>query len=155
MMYAFDPIVYTGLTDTATGFSGNTSLQDVRPGSQLTLDTAENQDLSTYDLWTDPNPSADLALSGTSDPAFASAAIATPYPNAQPPNSNSWAGLSALAKFGSAFSALIGGSTATVQGAAASGNTPTTVAPLYHPNGTTLAILVIVTVAAILLLRGD
>jgi len=157
IVYAFDPVVYTGLTDTADGFSGPSTLSgDVVPGSPVLLDSAEDDTQSTYDLWENPNTSADLALSGVSDPAFASADIATPYPNSQPMNNQSWAGLSIFAKLGSAFAALTGGSTATVTGTPTSPTTMTTGAPApYHPNGTTLAVLLIVVVAAVVLMRGE
>lgn len=157
IVHAFDPVEYSGLVDTANGFSGPTTLSgDVRPGSPLVLDTAEDNTQSTYDLWETPNCSADLALSGTSDPPFASAAIATPYPGATQVNPQTWAGLSIFSKLGSAFAAIVGGSTQTSTGAPVAPSTMNTGAPVpYKPNGTTLAVLVIVIVAAVLLMREE
>jgi hypothetical protein len=163
-------VEYTGLADTAQGFTGSSTLDSsVDPGSPLplVLSSDRNADISnpdnqfytsTYDLWDDPDSQSSLMLSGVSDPPFASASLSTPYPLAQTvggPTANAFSGLS---KFGSGIATLMG-------------NHPTTIAPApteVHgaragvitvpsvPSGSKTAIVVILSLALIgLLFNSD
>lgn len=111
---------YTGLTDSAIGFSGSTTIDSsVDPGSPLPLvvnshrnagiQSAHNRfTTGTADLWDHPSASNSLILSGVSDPPFASAMESTPFPNAQQPGPSTANALSGFAKFGSGLSILLG-----------------------------------------------
>jgi len=156
----FDPMEYTGLVDTASSFSGPSTLDNVMPGSPLQLDTSLDPVgqtiFSTYDLWGTNSPGASLSLSGVSDPPFASAHLSTPTPGGSSTSAPTASAINALSKFGATFATLLG-------------NHPATVYPTYAPasqiairqpatgavSGTSLTLLLIVAAAAFLILsRG-
>jgi hypothetical protein len=162
---------YTGLTDTATSYSGSTTLDSsVDPGSPLPLvvnsdrnagiQSANNRFTSgTADLWDDPSSSASLKFSGVSDPPFASASESTPYPNAQQPDSSTSNAFQGLAKFGSGAAILMGNhpqvsapSPSEVHGT----QTRVLTQPRYTSGvSVSLGVIVIVTLIAVLWIGGD
>jgi hypothetical protein len=113
---------YTGLADTAVGFSGSSTLDlSVDPGSTLALvtshvprQTANNFTTSTYDLWDNENPQSALQLSGVSDPPFESAGLSTPLPVAAQPAGSVYNSLKAQSKYGSGIATLLGNHPTTV-----------------------------------------
>lgn len=154
-------VSYTGALDTnyLGDFSGPSTLQDTIVGSPtLSLDTSYGlTDGSVYDLMDTNDPVLSQSLSGTSDPPIGSAAYSQPNPNPSPITQSLSTGLSALAKFGSGFAALMGGSSGrTVQ---VNPNNPQLAVPRpgagTPPSGSTVIILVIVAGALMLLIsRG-
>ena len=163
---------YTGLSDTGEGFTGSSTLQDVQLGSPLLLDSSygPNTDVSTYDLSAMggvmvegvPIPSASAvaasqSLSGISNPPIGSQAQSTPTPNVAPPNSSSFAGLTALSKFGASIASIWAAPATTHAGAQ-----PTTMTPAggaLTPGGAsgtnTIILLVVVGALILLLLRAE
>jgi hypothetical protein len=172
-LYNFDDLSYTGLTDTAAGFTGSSTVQDVQLGSPLVLDTQYldgplgpvsnvstpdflSSDLSTSDFFV---PAAQT-LTGASDtpPSSASIAASTPTPVATPGSNLGTSALTGLSKFGSALAGLLGGQPKTVSATA----TPLITASgaqlpsAYTTSGSLVLVAVIVVGALILLLaRGD
>lgn len=161
-------VEYTGLTDTATGYSGSTTLDSsVDIGSPLPLvvasdrnqgiDSPHNQFFtSTYDLWDNPNPGSSLKLSGVSDPPFASASLSTPYPSAVQTYGSMNNALLALPKYGFGIAALMGNHPTTitpspskVHGAKA-GAIPVSNVPSGH---LTLGVVIVVVALGLLLLN--
>jgi hypothetical protein len=163
-------VAYTGLTDTATGFSGSSTLDSsVEIGSALPLvlhthnrnapgATARQLTTSSYDLWDTPDSSASLQLSGVSDPPFASAALSTPYPQAHVPSPSISNALIGFGKFGSGMATLLGqhpitqtSAPSVVHGARAKA-VPVAAVPSGH---FTLAVVVICLALGLLLLNGS
>jgi hypothetical protein len=154
----FDDLQYTGLTDTADGFSGSSTLQDVQLGSPVLLDmTYGESNTATPDFITQPfdNFSAQ-SLSGISDPPFASAPQSSPTPTVTQPNADSWAGLTALSKFGAGVAGLFSAQPVHA------GARPVVMSPAGGAllpgaaSGTsTLLLLVVVGALVILLLRSE
>jgi hypothetical protein len=160
---------YTGLRDTATGFSGSSTLDSsVEIGSPLQLVMSHDRNapgspdsrftVSTYDLWDNPNASDSLALSGVSDPPFASAGLSTPFPLAVQPGQTINNALQGQSKFGSGLATLMGkhpitqsSSPSSVHGAR-SRAVPVESIPSGH---FTLAVVVIVMALGLLLLNGS
>lgn len=160
-------VEYTGLSDTAVGFTGSSTLdQSVDPGSTLALvtssvprQTANNFNTSTYDLWNNENPQASLMLSGVSDPPFASASLSTPLPAAVQPGGSIHNALKAQSKYGSGISTLLGNHPTTIDPAAPSvahGPRIKAVTVPSVPSGhLTVATVVIVAAIVLLLLNGS
>ena len=169
---SYDPLVYTGLSDTGTGFTGSSTMQTVELGSPLQLSTANglNDSTSVVDLGLPTAPGSEtglgsspyqsLQLSGVSDPPFASSGLSTPTPSAAQPAPSTVNALSGLSKFGSVFATLFGGTSAQVQ---AHPSASTLVAPGIVPgqpalnvSGSSTLILVVIAFALILLVvKGD
>jgi hypothetical protein len=162
-------VEYTGLYDTATGFSGSSTLDSsVDPGSPLPLVVASKRNqpvaigspndpamftTSTYDLWDNNQPSAALQLSGVSDPPFLSAEQSTPVPGAAPFSTSAANAFYGHSKFGSAFSILLGNHPQTVKPIPSSLPSASKVLTHAHvPSGTQTAVMVIIVVALVLLL---
>jgi hypothetical protein len=172
---------YVGLSDTASGFSGSSTFQDVQLGSPIPLDTslgpsatATSDFMGVQPITSDvPNQIqlstavSSQALSGNSDPGFSPTYVgdtfnvsslppqntqASPTPNASAMNANSAAGISALSKFGASFAQLLAGPSTTHAGAVAQ-TTTAGGAPL-QPGGTssTTTLLLVVVVGALILL---
>lgn len=168
---SYDPLEYTGLTDTGVGFTGSSTVQgDIYLGSPLQLDTTGGiTDSSVIDMGLptlpgstlggmgDLPPSVDmLNLSGVSDPPFSSAAQSTPNPNQSEFGLATSTALASLSKFGTSLASLIGGTTVRTSPSAQPINVLNTgAAPQGAPNGTTLSILLVVIVALILVVAKD
>jgi hypothetical protein len=164
-----DDVAYTGLRDTAIGFSGSSTLDSsVEIGSPLQLVMSQNRNApgspdsrfttSTYDLWDNPSSSDSLALSGVSDPPFASAGLSTPYPVAVMPNESTSNALQGQSKFGSGLATLLGKHPVTQTSAPSSvhGARSRAVPVASVPSGHfTLAVVVIVVALGLLLLNGN
>jgi hypothetical protein len=159
---------YTGLTDTATGFTGSSTFQDVQLGAPLQLDTSLGpSDASVTDFLSPVQTTTysmspqDMAqsLTGASQtpPSTASMLASTSTPNQADMNSNSAAGLSALSKFGAGVASLFAGQPKTVSPArpvtasAAGGILPSTAIS----GSMTLVLVVVVGALILLLLRSD
>ncbi len=157
---------YTGLTDSAIGFTGSSTLDSaVDPGSPLPLvvDSNRNQGIdsphnqfhtSTYDLWDMVDPEASLRLSGVSDPPFASAGYSTPYPYARQPRGSLFNAITSQSKFGSGISTLLGAHPETVSAVPSElhGARVGITTRAHIPSGHFTAAIVTVVVAGILLL---
>ena len=162
-------VEYTGLTDTATGFTGSSTLDSsVDPGSPLQLVLSSNRNaagspdnqfyVSTYDLWDNPSSSASLQLSGVSDPPFASAGLSTPFPAAQEPDASISNAFDGQGKFGSGIATLLGNHpvTKTASPSSVHGPRQKAVTVANVPSGhLTLAVVVIVVALGLLLLNGS
>jgi hypothetical protein len=150
---------YVGLSDTGTGFSGSSTLQDTSLGSPVLLDSSygPQESVSVLDGMISDDPVAAQSLSGISDTPIGSAAQSTPTPNVSQPSAATANGLSALSKLGASFATLFGGAPKTVVAAPASSVTPAGAAliPGAASGTTTLILLVVVGAMVILLLRGD
>ena len=118
-------VEYTGLTDTAVGYTGSSTLDSsVDPGSPLPLVIGSNRNapgssrrqltMGTADLWDSPSSPASLQLSGVSDPPFASQGESTPQPYAAPQTETMYNAFHGAAKFGSAIATLLGNHPQTV-----------------------------------------
>jgi hypothetical protein len=124
---------YTGLTDTAVGYTGSTTLDSgVDPGSSLLLVAGPNRNDSanltsrnnpalftkgTADLWDNDDPNAALAFSGVSDPPFASLRQSSPRPYAAPATTAASNAFMGQSKWGSAMATLLGSHPTTVASA--------------------------------------
>jgi hypothetical protein len=162
---------YTGLNDTASGFSGSSTLQDVQLGSPVLLDSSygANGSAAVTDLSAMggvqvtgvPQPSGDLivasqSLSGVSNPPFGSAAQ-SPAPNVTPPSATSSAGITALGKFGASLATLFAGPSQTT---AAAKPVTSTISGASLVSGAasgtnTLILLIVVGALIALLARGE
>lgn len=157
-------VEYTGLTDTAVGFSGSSTLDSsVDIGSALPLVTASGRNqpvsigskqdpatftTSTYDLWDMASPSAAYQLSGVSDPPFASANESTPFPNQARLSQSATNAVSGQSKFGSAIATLMGNHSVTQT--AAPSTLPAAGPVLSHAvpvTGSQTAIIVVLVIA--------
>lgn len=149
-------VSFTGLDDTSLGFSDPTLLQDVSStGSPLQLDTSNgvNNTVSTYDMFGLDDPFSSLALSGVSDPPFASASKSTPTPGGTQFSSDTANGLSALSKFGSSIAGLMVNHPQTLSPSSMPVSTATTKQqPLGGVNGTSLTLLLIIAGAVVVLI---
>jgi hypothetical protein len=154
---------YTGLSDTASGFTGPSTLDgSVVIGSPLQLagvdgtNTPSDQqsDFSTYDFIDAQNPEQSLNLAGQSDPPFESARWSDPNEgNANPPGPNAAGAFSMLGKFGSAFSTLVGNHPETVSGQTGGVATAKPAIKSHHnATGSQTVILLAVVVGLFLLL---
>lgn len=148
---------YTGLTDTGEDFSSSSTLQDTVVGQpNLTLD-GSSSDYSVTDFSDITDPYATQSLSGTTDPPLGSQAQSQPTPVYPVSSSTTNNSLNALSKFGSAFAALLGGSSQTSltgrpQLVSTGIGRPATALPV---SGSSTVIMVIVAVALIaLLMKG-
>ena len=163
----FSDLSYYGLTDTGTGFTGSSTMQDVQLGSPVLLDSSygSNDASSVLDQLSVPyidststqNTVQAQQLSGVTDPPFLSSAQSTPTPNTAPPSPNVWAGLTALSKLGAGFANMFAQPAPTVAGAPRQMTTP---AGAMLPPGAasgTLTVVAIVMIGALilLLLRED
>jgi hypothetical protein len=152
-------IEYTGLSDTAEGFSGSTTFdRNVMAGSPLQLagissDSTVDQ-ISTFhvaDFCNGQNPHEALNLSGVSDPPFLSAGNSTPNPNAVPVGQSSFNAFGMLAKFGSGFATLMGNHPETIS-AEQGGNPAGAVMPQHVTATGTQTIIVVAVVGALFFL---
>jgi hypothetical protein len=152
---------YTGLSDTAQGFTGESTLdQSVVVGSQLQLagvdaasPSTDTSEWSSYDCIETQNPAESLNLSGVSDPPFQSAQWSNPnHGNANPPGPSAWNALNMSAKFGSAFGTLMGNHPETFSGQ--TGNVPRSRAkvPAHHAATGPSTIILLAVVAGLFLL---
>lgn len=152
-------VSYSGLSDSSFGFSGDSSLEDfVGLQDPLQLDTSSGDSiLSSYDLFGKNDPTTSLALSGVSDPPFASINQSSPYGNGVGLSPSTSSAFSFLSKLGSTFSSLVGGTSRAVSPAPMPiSQSRTGYTPVSSANGTSLALLlVIVGAAALLILRGS
>ena len=163
-------VEYTGLTDTAVGFTGSSTLDSsVDPGSPLPLVIAAHRNapgassrrlsVSTYDLWDNPNSMASLQLSGVSDPPFASQGQSTPRPYAAPPAETMDNALHGMSKFGYGIAALLGNHPKTVSPAPSQlhGNEMRvlTHTPPSLTGSSTIILVVVVFTVALLLWRSE
>lgn len=157
---------YTGLSDTAEGFTGPSTLdQNVQLGSPLQLfqeDTANpsgnTSNYSTYDFIDAQNPAQSLNLSGVSDPPFASSRWSNPnHGNANPTGNNASNAFSMLGKWGSTFAQLMGNHPETMSSDPSQQPTSKAVITPHHTaSGPSTIILVAVVVGLfLLLLNGD
>jgi hypothetical protein len=162
-------VEYTGLTDTAVGFTGSTTLDSsVDPGSPLPLVIGPNRNMTgnqqrrvmaTYDLWDNPSSVDTLQLSGVSDPPFASAMASTPKPYAAPRTVSMFNAFSAQSKFGSTVATLLGNHPKTIVGSpsqlAGNQSRVLTHTPASLTGGNTVVLAVIVFAMALLLWRAE
>jgi hypothetical protein len=163
-------VEYTGLTDTAVGFTGSSTLDSsVDPGSPLPLVIPSHRNAGvgypvnkftqgTSELWDHPDSMASLMFSGVSDPPFASAALSTPTPNATAVHGSTFNAFQGMSKFGFAPAALLGNHPETLAAAPStvSGPVAGAVVTPHVPSGhMTLAIVVVVVAFAALLLHGE
>jgi hypothetical protein len=164
---SFGDLDYSGLSDTGSGFTGSSTLQDVQLGSPLLLDSSygPNDASSVTDAMNVPlisstnvpNQIEAQQLAGTSDTPFGSMAQSTPTPNSAPPNNNTWAGLTALSKLGAGMASMFSQPTVTHSGAVPASATPAGAPLLGGGTSTTNTVILLVVVAALILLlaRGE
>lgn len=152
---AVSDISYTGLDDTATGYSGGSSFDDPWLGSPLNLGGYDDSFFhsTTPDFINGEDPFSALALSGVSDPPFASSDNSTPYPNSSSLSSSAWAAFGSLSKFGNSIASLFGNHPTTIQPAAyPQSSINTGQAPVGGVTGTSTTILLVLVAAGIILL---
>ena|SRR5271167_4455309 len=158
---------YTGLSDTAVGYSGSSTVQDVTLGSPVLLDSSYGPNDATavtdfmqvpsIDSTSTQNTITTQQLAGTSDTPFGSMAQSTPTPNVSPPSASTWAGMAALSKLGAGMASLFSASSAKYS----AGSQPVTATPAGGilpgggASGTNTLILVIVVGALIVLLLRE
>jgi hypothetical protein len=158
--FGLPDVGYSGLTDTADGFTGSTTLQDTTVGQPgLLLDTSGGMDnsLAVTDMSDYTSSMADYAaqsqaLSGATDPPIGSATQSVRNTNPPQPSGSLANAFGALAKFGSSFASALGGSPVTQYGAPTVVRPSTSTAVSTNASGSTVIILVIVVGAIILLL---
>lgn len=152
-------VAYTGLEDTASGFSGGSALDDPWLGSPVNMGGLDDSSFwsTTFDFINGEDPYAALNLTGVSDPPFASSTKSTPYPGATDTGPSTWAALGALGKLGNTVASLFGNHPQTVRPAA---YPPSSIATGQQPTGavsgtSTVMVLIIAGALILLLLRME